>query len=158
VWEPVGGGPHWRSEKLLPTAAWSCGLVREYIDECIGRNMEAKAVGRYLRTSPRKARQVADAIRGRAAGDALNVLALTPRKAARLIEKILKSAVANARERGGRDQLDTLTVSEIQVGPGPTVKRWLPRARGRATPIRKRTSHIRIILREALQDSVPRRS
>jgi large subunit ribosomal protein L22 len=120
--------------------------------------MEAKAVGRYLRTSPRKARQVADAIRGRAAGDALNVLALTPRKAARLIEKILKSAVANARERGGRDQLDTLTVSEIQVGPGPTLKRWLPRARGRATPIRKRTSHIRIILREALQASVPRRS
>ena len=102
--------------------------------------MEARAVGRYLRTSPRKARQVADAIRGRPAGDALNVLALTPRKAARLIEKILKAAVANAREKGGRDQLDALTVSEIQVGPGPTLKRWLPRARGRATPIRKRTS------------------
>jgi len=120
--------------------------------------MEAKAVGRYLRTSPRKARQVADAIRGRPAGDALNVLALTPRKAARLIEKILKAAVANAREKGGRDQLDALTVSEIQVGPGPTLKRWLPRARGRATPIRKRTSHIRIILRDALQGTVPRHS
>jgi large subunit ribosomal protein L22 len=122
----------------------------------IGTIMEAKAVGKFLRTSPRKARQVADAIRGRAAGDALNVLALTPRKAARLIEKILRSAVANARERGGRDQLDALTVSEIQVGPGPTLKRWLPRARGRATPIRKRTSHIRIILRDAAQN--PRRS
>jgi len=119
--------------------------------------MEARAVGRYLRTSPRKARQVADAIRGRP-GDALNVLALTPRKAARLIEKILKAAVANAREKGGREQLDALSISEIQVGPGPTLKRWLPRARGRATPIRKRTSHIRIILRDALQGPVPRRS
>ena len=115
--------------------------------------MESRAVGKFLRTSPWKARQVADAIRGRAAGDALNVLALTPRKAARLIEKILKSAVANAREVGGRDQLDTLTVSEIQVGPGPSLKRWLPRARGRATPIRKRTSHIRIILRDASQSA-----
>jgi len=115
--------------------------------------MEARAVGKFLRTSPRKARQVADAIRGRAAGDALNVLALTPRRAARLIEKILRSAVANARERGGRDQLDALTVSEIQVGPGPTLKRWLPRARGRATPIRKRTSHIRIILRDTSETS-----
>lgn len=113
--------------------------------------MEAKAVGKYLRTSPRKARQVADSIRGRGAGDALNLLALTPRKAARLIEKVLKSAVANARERGERDELDTLTVSEIQVGPGPSLKRWLPRARGRATPIRKRTSHIRITLRDAPQ-------
>ena len=114
--------------------------------------MEAKSVGKYLRTSPRKARQVADSIRGRGAGDALNLLALTPRKAARLIEKVLKAAVANARERGERDELDALTVSEIQVGPGPTLKRWLPRARGRATPIRKRTSHIRIIVRDTPQD------
>ncbi|MBI3326263.1 MAG: 50S ribosomal protein L22 [Nitrospinae bacterium] len=119
--------------------------------------MEAKAVAKYLRTSPRKARQVADSIRGKGAGDALNVLALVPRKAARLIEKVLKSAVANARERGGRDNLDALTVSEIQVGPGPTLKRWLPRARGRATPIRKRTSHIRIILRDTPQSSAQRR-
>lgn len=111
--------------------------------------MDAKAVGKYLRTSPRKVRQVADTIRGRGAGDALSILALTPRKAARLIEKVLRSAVANARERGDRNELDALTVSEIQVGPGPTLKRWLPRARGRATPIRKRTSHIRIILRQA---------
>jgi large subunit ribosomal protein L22 len=124
----------------------------------IGKIMEAKAIGRYLRTSPRKARQVADVIRGRAAGDALNVLSLTPRKAARMIEKILKSAVANAREKAGRDQFEALTVSEIQISPGPTLKRWLPRARGRATPIRKRTSHIRIILRDALQSSTPRRS
>ena len=111
--------------------------------------MEAKAVARYVRTSPRKARQVADSIRGKGAGDALNVLALTPRKAARLIEKVLKSAVANAREKGGRDNLDLLTVHAIQVDPGPTLKRWLPRARGRATPIRKRTSHISIVLQDA---------
>jgi large subunit ribosomal protein L22 len=119
--------------------------------------MEAIAIDKYLRTSPRKARQVAASIRGRGAGDALNTLALTPRKAARLIEKVLKSAVANAREKGGRAELEALTVSEIQVGPGPTLKRWLPRARGRATPIRKRTSHIRIILRDAPQTPAPRR-
>jgi large subunit ribosomal protein L22 len=119
--------------------------------------MEARAVARYLRTSPRKARQVADVIRGKGAGDALNRLALVPRKAARLIEKVLKSAVANARDKGGRDDLDALTVSEIQVGPGPTLKRWLPRARGRATPIRKRTSHIRIILRDTPQAPTARR-
>jgi large subunit ribosomal protein L22 len=118
--------------------------------------MEAKAVAKYVRTSPRKARQVADSIRGRAAGDALNVLALTPRKAARLIEKVLRSAVANAREKGARAELDALTVSEIQVGPGPTLKRWLPRARGRATPIRKRTSHVRIILRDRPQTMASR--
>ena len=120
--------------------------------------MEAKAVARYVRTSPRKARQVADSIRGKGAGDALNTLALTPRKAARLIEKLLKSAVANARERGGRANLDTLTVSDIQVGPGPTLKRWLPRARGRATPIHKRTSHISIVLRDVPQGAAPGRS
>jgi large subunit ribosomal protein L22 len=113
--------------------------------------MEAKAVARYVRTSPRKARQVADSIRGKGAGDALNVLALTPRKAARLIEKVLKSAVANAREKGGRDNLDLLTVQTIQIDEGPTLKRWLPRARGRATPIRKRTSHISIVLQDAPQ-------
>ena len=120
--------------------------------------MEAKAVARYVRTSPRKARQVADSIRGKEAGDALNTLALTPRKAARLIEKVLKSAVANAREKAGRDNLGALTVSDIQVGPGPTLKRWLPRARGRATPIRKRTSHISIVLRDAPQRTAPGRS
>lgn len=115
--------------------------------------MEAKAVVRYVRTSPRKTRQVADSIRGKGVGDALNILALTPRKAARLIEKVLKSAMANAREKGGRDELDVLVVSEIQVGQGPTLKRWLPRARGRATPIHKRTSHISLLLREASQST-----
>jgi large subunit ribosomal protein L22 len=152
-------GRHRRQiEKLVWVVAYESLRARGRTRKGIGTIMEAKAVGRYVRTSPRKARQVAEAIRGRAAGDALNVLALTPRKAARLIEKILKSAVANAREKGGRDQLDALTVSEIQVGPGPTLKRWLPRARGRATPIRKRTSHIRIILRDVPQSSVPRRT
>lgn len=132
-------------------------LIRRFGHRGTTTTMEAIAIGKYLRTSPRKARQVAACIRGRGAGDALNMLALTPRKAARLIEKVLKSAVANAREKGGRAELDALTVSEIQVGPGPTLKRWLPRARGRATPIRKRTSHIRIILRDAPQTPAPRR-
>ena len=131
--------------------------VRWALDQGGRPIMEARAVARYLRTSPRKARQVADVIRGKGAGDALNSLALVPRKAARLIEKVLKSAVANARDKGGRDDLDALTVSEIQVGPGPTLKRWLPRARGRATPIRKRTSHIRIILRDTPQTPTTRR-
>ena len=120
--------------------------------------MEAKAVLRYVRTSPRKARQVADVIRGKEAGDALHILALTPRKAARLIEKVLKSAVANAREKGGRDELEGLIVGDIQVTQGPTLKRWLPRARGRATPIRKRTSHISLVLWEAPQGSASTRA
>lgn len=108
---------------------------------------EAKAVLRYIRTSPRKARMVANLIRGRKIGEALNILTFTDKKAARIIEKLVRSALANAGQSEEIDDVDALVVSEITVDPGPTLKRYMPRARGRATPIRKRTSHIRVILR-----------
>ncbi|RMF84176.1 MAG: 50S ribosomal protein L22 [Nitrospinota bacterium] len=108
---------------------------------------EAKAIAKYIRTSPRKARMVADLIRGRQVGEALNILAFTNKKAARLIEKLVRSALANAEQNEAIDDLDALVISEITVDPGPTLKRYMPRARGRATPIRKRTSHIRVVLR-----------
>lgn len=108
---------------------------------------EAKAVLRYIRTSPRKTRLVADLIRGRPIGEALNILTFTDRKAAKILEKLLRSALANAGQNDAIDDVDALKVSEITVDEGPTLKRYMPRARGRATPIRKRTSHIRVVLR-----------
>jgi large subunit ribosomal protein L22 len=108
---------------------------------------EAKAVLRYIRTSTRRARMVADLIRGRKVGEALNILTFTDRKAARIIEKLLRSALANAGQNEAIEDVDALIVSEIMVDHGPTLKRFMPRARGRATPIRKRTSHIRVVLR-----------
>jgi large subunit ribosomal protein L22 len=115
-----------------------------------------RAQAKWVRTSARKARVVLEHIRGRSVPEARTILAFTQRAAATDIEKVLRSAVANAREKGARAELDALTVSEIQVGPGPTLKRWLPRARGRATPIRKRTSHVRIILRDTPQTVMSR--
>ncbi len=107
--------------------------------------MEAKAVLRYIRLSPRKARLVIDLVRGRGVNEALSILALTPKRSARVIEKVVKSALANAEEKKVED-VDSLVISKAWVDQGPTLKRFMPRARGRATPIRKRTSHIAIVL------------
>ncbi len=107
--------------------------------------MEAKAVLKFVRVAPRKARMVVDLIRGKGAGDALNVLKFTTRHAARVIEKVLKSAVANASVLNIGD-LDDLFVSKICVDGGPTMKRIQPRAMGRSNTIRKRTSHITLVL------------
>jgi len=109
--------------------------------------MEARAVSRHLRIGPRKARLVVDLIRGKKVGDALMILDFVPRKGARLVAKTLKSVVANA-EHQQRVDVDRLYVRSITVDGGTTLKRSLPRAHGRATPIRKRTSHITIVVDE----------
>ncbi|MDK2823775.1 MAG: large subunit ribosomal protein [Clostridia bacterium] len=109
--------------------------------------MEAKAVAKYIRISPRKARQVIDLIRGKDIQDAFAILKFTPNKGAELIEKVLKSAVANAEHNYEMD-VDSLVVSRAYVDQGPTLKRFKPRAMGRADLIRKRTSHITVIVSE----------
>ena len=110
--------------------------------------MEAKSILRYVRVAPRKARLVIDLIRGKNAAEAIIILRFTPRHAARVVEKILKSAVANAAQKEMGD-VDALWVSKTFVDRGPTMKRMQPRAMGRANIIRKRTSHITVILSSA---------
>ncbi len=110
--------------------------------------METKAVAKYIRVSPQKARLVADVIRGMKADRAVTTLRIMPKKAARILRKVLESAVANADQRDSVD-VDTLYVKEITVDGGPMLKRFSPRAQGRATRILKRTSHITVIVDEA---------
>src|SRR5918994_379856 len=109
---------------------------------------EVRAQAKWVRISPRKARLVTDHIRGRSVPEARTVLAFTTRAAAREIEKVLRSAVANAEANHGLFG-DDLRVSAAYVNEGPTIKRWRPRARGRAARIRKRTCHITIELAPA---------
>ena len=106
---------------------------------------EVKAVAKWVRTSPRKARLVVDHIRGRSVPEARTVLAFTPRAAAREIEKVLRSAVANAEANHNLDG-DDLVVSSVYVDEGPVLKRWRARARGRAARIHKPTCHITVKL------------
>jgi large subunit ribosomal protein L22 len=103
--------------------------------------MPWKARHNYARISARKARLIADLIRDRPVRDALDVLQFSPRRAARMVEKVLLSAVANADDQGEVDS-DDLFVSIARVDEGPTIKRWRPKDRGRAHPINKRTCHI----------------
>lgn len=109
--------------------------------------MEARAVSRHLRISPQKLRLVVDLIRGKNVGEALMILDFTPKKGAKLVTKTLKSVIANA-ENTQRVDVDKLFVCKVQVDEGVTVKRFLPRAHGRATPLRKRTSHITLVVDE----------
>ncbi|MGL1861875.1 MAG: 50S ribosomal protein L22 [Pseudodesulfovibrio sp.] len=109
--------------------------------------MEAKAVAKYIRVSPRKTRLVADNIRGKGVEDALNILRFTPKKAAKILSKVLFSAISNAEQMPGVD-VDNLIVDSVLVNEGPTWKRIQPRAMGRAYRIRKRTSHITIVVKE----------
>jgi len=106
---------------------------------------EVKAVARWVRMSPRKARLVAEHIRGRSVPEARTVLAFTPRAAARELEKVLRSAVANA-EANHNLVGDELIVSAAYVDEGPVMKRWRARARGRAARIHKPTCHITVTL------------
>ena len=117
--------------------------------------MEVKSTYKYARISPKKARDVARAIQGMPVSDALDALAYTPRKAANLIGKTLKSAVANA-ENNHELIADELTIKEATVGDGPTFKRFKPRARGSAGAIRKRTSHLYIVLTDEEEIPEPR--
>lgn len=109
--------------------------------------MEAMAVSRYIRITPRKARQVADLVRGKTVRDALNILAVVPKKASPLLRKTILSARANAQVLNdeGRELDDSMIlVKEIRIDEGPTLKRIRPRAQGRAYRIMKRTSHIKV--------------
>jgi large subunit ribosomal protein L22 len=106
--------------------------------------MRTRAIARFVRVPPRKARLVLDTIRGRAVGDALATLEDTPRAAARLIEKVLRSAIANAEHNHQVRNLDDLRVVEAIADGGPSMKRVSPRAMGRAFFIQHRTSHLRI--------------
>jgi large subunit ribosomal protein L22 len=108
--------------------------------------MEVKAKLRFSRMAPRKARLVADLIRGKTSEEALKILMFTPKAAARVIIKLLRSAIANATQK--KVDVDRLYVKTIAVDQGPTMKRFMPRAMGRATSIRKRSCHITIVLDE----------
>ncbi|NOY80321.1 MAG: 50S ribosomal protein L22 [Kiritimatiellaeota bacterium] len=110
--------------------------------------MEARCISKFVHISPFKARQVTRLIQGKPVTEALAMLELSPRKAARLVGKALRSAIANAEndERGVGVAPEDLFVREAVVGEGPTMKRFRPKARGMAGRIRKRTSHIRIVV------------
>lgn len=109
--------------------------------------MESRAIARYIRVSPLKARQVADLVRGKDIKEALGILRYTNKKSAPLINKVVNSAVANAEHNFDMDS-DALYISEIMIDEGPTLKRMLPRAYGRADVKRHRTSHITVVLKE----------
>ena len=109
--------------------------------------MEAKAVAKYIRISPQKARLVADAVRGKDVESAITALRFMSKKAAGILRKVLESAVANAEQTETID-VDTLYVKEIQINGGPMLKRFRPRAMGRAGKILKRTSHITVVVDE----------
>lgn len=109
--------------------------------------MEAKAIAKYQRVSPRKTRIVARNVQGLGVEEAMNVLLFTHNKPAGILYEVMKSAVANA-DHNEKLDVDTLVVKEVIVNEGPCWKRFMPRAQGRATKIRKRTSHITVILSE----------
>lgn len=112
--------------------------------------MEAKAIARYLRVTPMKARRVVDLVRGKQANEALAILKFAQQGAADPVYKVLASAVSNAREKADREGLafneEELFVSEAFVDEGPTMKRYQPRAQGRAFEIKKRTSHVTVVV------------
>jgi len=109
--------------------------------------MEAKAIAKYVRISPRKVRQVIDLIRGKNVREALAILRYTPKGASEPVAKVLKSAIANA-EHNFEMNTDALFVSQVYVDQGPTLKRFKPRAMGRADLMRRRTSHITVVVGE----------
>ena len=103
--------------------------------------MEAKAIAKYVRMSPRKAGYICSLVRGKSVNEAIAILKYMPNRSANVIAKVIKSAAANAENNSNMDK-EKLYVSEIYANQGPTLKRFMPRAQGRATGIRKRTSHI----------------
>ncbi|HPC84963.1 MAG TPA: 50S ribosomal protein L22 [Smithellaceae bacterium] len=109
--------------------------------------MEAKAVAKYIRMSPQKVRLVVDLVRGKTVQEARNILRYTRKYSAGIVAKVLQSAVANAAQNPNIDE-NTLYVKEIFVDQGPSLKRWRARAQGRAAGIKKRTSHITVVVDE----------
>ena len=108
--------------------------------------MEAKAIARYVRVTPRKADQVLQLIRGKRVDQATEILDFASKHVAKVIGKVMKSAVANAVAIEGKINIEELRVKMAVAGAGPTMKRFLPRAQGRATPLLKRTCHITIVV------------
>ena len=109
--------------------------------------MEAKAQARFVRVTPQKARRVVDLIRGKQAVEAVAVLKFAPQAASEPVRKVVESAIANAENNQGAD-IDELKVKTIMVDEGPTLKRFMARAKGRGTRILKRTSHITVVVGE----------
>ena len=109
--------------------------------------MEAKAVAKYVRMSPIKLKPIANLVRGKDLSEALTILKFTPGKGSVLVEKVVKSAAANA-ENNHDMNVDKLYVAEVYAHKGPTMKRWRAGAQGRASLILKRSSHIGVTLRE----------
>ena len=117
-------------------------------ESLLGDQPGAFASARYTRITPMKARRVVDMVRGLPVDDALALLQFAPQAASETVYKVLESAIANAETTEGLDAGD-LVVSVAQVDEGPTMKRWRPRAQGRATRINKRTSHITLVVQPA---------
>jgi large subunit ribosomal protein L22 len=109
--------------------------------------MEVSVKTRYVRITPRKMRLVSDLVRGQMVSQAINTLKFTNKRGAKILYKTLMSAVANAETKGTLD-VDKLYVKKVWVDEGPTMKRFMPRAQGRATTVRKRISHLNVILDE----------
>jgi large subunit ribosomal protein L22 len=119
--------------------------------------MEARAVNRYIGSSPRKMRIVIDMIRGKSVEEALNILHFSPKHAARTAEKVLRSAISNLqnKDEAGRIDISTLFVKEIFVDGGPTLKRISPAPMGRAYRIRKRSNHLTIVVAQREEKKGP---
>lgn len=111
--------------------------------------MEARAIARYIRVTPRKARRVLDLIRGKKAGEAIVALRFMPYRAARYVERVLRSAMANAMQASPNIDVDSLRIVQAVADQGPMMKRIEPRAMGRANIIKKKTCHITIVLKES---------
>lgn len=109
--------------------------------------MEARAIAKYIRISPRKVQEVADLVRGKSVNEALAILEFTNKRGAGILKKVVSSAVANAENNNDMDR-ENLYIAEVYANQGPTLKRFRPRAQGRAFMIRKRTSHVGVVVKE----------
>jgi large subunit ribosomal protein L22 len=110
--------------------------------------MEAKAVVRHVRMSPRKMRVIANLVRGKRVEEAMSLLKHMPKKGAVVIRKLLISAVANAEQKSENVDVDSLLIRDCNVDNGPILKRWMPRSMGRANRIQRRTSHVTVVVQE----------
>ena len=117
--------------------------------EKVAAAKEVRAIAKYVRTSPRKAGKICDLVRGKSVDEAMAILKFLPNNSADIISKVVKSAAANAENNFNMDP-KKLYISKVWANQGPTLKRFRPRAQGRATAIRKRTSHIEVFVQERI--------